>query len=362
MSQLSGNKGEWSELYVFLKLLAEGRLYSADSDVNVLEEIYYDVLSIYRLEEEGRRTYSIDKLAQKINISKVGEQTVEKEFDVSLFLSHAEKILTEIKGHKTGGIQIPEVDIFAKNIMLQGLCASAREKADIHMKTYDYKTGTQPDLSFSIKSQLGSPATLLNASRTTNFKYRVEHNMNDQIMVQFNTIKNFKEKFNLLERYGVNVIFEDVINRNFLSNLLLMDGYLPQIIAEYLKESFLSNEKKLDVLTPIVAANNNLEIEHENLILFYSYKWKEFLTNVALGVLPGSIWDGEYEATGGYIIVKEDGDIVCYHIYNRNEFRSYLYKNIKFENGSTSRNNFGNIYKEGSDYYLNLNLQLRFLK
>ena len=28
------NKGDWSEAYVFLKLLAEGRIYSGDEDLN----------------------------------------------------------------------------------------------------------------------------------------------------------------------------------------------------------------------------------------------------------------------------------------------------------------------------------------
>ncbi len=33
-------------------------------------------------------------------------------------------------------------------------------------------------------------------------------------------------------------------------------------------------------------------------------------------------WTGDFEAKGGYIIVKDDGDVVCYHIYNRNAFRN----------------------------------------
>ena len=55
------------------------------------------------------------------------------------------------------------------------------------------------------------------------------------------------------------------------------------------------------------------------------------MTIIALGMMPASQWKGKYEATGGYIIVKEDGDILCYHIYNRNEFREYLYNNTKFD-------------------------------
>jgi hypothetical protein len=40
------NKGEWSEVYVFLKLLAEGKLYAADKDLKKIKDIYYSVLEI----------------------------------------------------------------------------------------------------------------------------------------------------------------------------------------------------------------------------------------------------------------------------------------------------------------------------
>ena len=33
---LTGNKGEWSEIYVFLKLLADGRLNAADANLNAI--------------------------------------------------------------------------------------------------------------------------------------------------------------------------------------------------------------------------------------------------------------------------------------------------------------------------------------
>jgi hypothetical protein len=28
-------------------------------------------------------------------------------------------------------------------------------------------------------------------------------------------------------------------------------------------------------------------------------------------------------ATGGYLVVKEDGEVLCYYVYKRNEFESY---------------------------------------
>ena len=41
---LSGNKGEWSEIYVFLKLLGEGRLNAADANLIAIPDIYYPII------------------------------------------------------------------------------------------------------------------------------------------------------------------------------------------------------------------------------------------------------------------------------------------------------------------------------
>lgn len=94
--------------------------------------------------------------------------------------------------------------------------------------------------------------------------------------------------------------------------------------------------------------------------LFYSYKIKRFLTDIALGMMPSKVWTGKYDATGGYLIVKADGEILCYHIYNKNEFEDYLLANTKLETASSSRHGFGKIYEENGELFFKLNLQIRF--
>lgn len=42
MPKLSGNKGEWSEIYAFLRLLEIKKLYAADSQLNKKDEILYE--------------------------------------------------------------------------------------------------------------------------------------------------------------------------------------------------------------------------------------------------------------------------------------------------------------------------------
>jgi hypothetical protein len=78
--------------------------------------------------------------------------------------------------------------------------------------------------------------------------------------------------------------------------------------------------------------------------------------------MPSKVWTGQYDATGGYLIIKENGDVLCYHIYNRNEFEDYLFNNTKLDTASSSRHDFGTIYEENGELYFKLNLQIRFIK
>ena len=48
MPKLSGNKGEWSEIYVFLRLLEAGKLYAADAELNRIDDVFYDIINIIR--------------------------------------------------------------------------------------------------------------------------------------------------------------------------------------------------------------------------------------------------------------------------------------------------------------------------
>ena len=42
------NKGEWSELYAFSRLLKEVKMYAADENVNMIEDEYFPILKILR--------------------------------------------------------------------------------------------------------------------------------------------------------------------------------------------------------------------------------------------------------------------------------------------------------------------------
>ena len=137
---------------------------------------------------------------------------------------------------------------------------------------------------------------------------------------------------------------------------------MPNILAYIVLDYYSSNFSKITDLVENIEKNNPLHFNIANNHKFYEYKIKKFLTDVALGMMPSKIWDGTYDVTGGYLVVKEDGEVLSYHIYNKNKFENYLYHNTKLETASSSRHDFGIIYKENGKFFIKLNLQIRFLK
>jgi type II restriction enzyme len=93
---------------------------------------------------------------------------------------------------------------------------------------------------------------------------------------------------------------------------------------------------------------------------FYAYKIKHLLTSAALGLMPATAWDGKFDANGGYLVVKKDGEILCYHFYDRNRFEDYLFSNAYLERSSTTRHEYATIVKEADGILsFKLNFQVR---
>lgn len=49
-SLLTGNRGEWAEIYIFLKLLVDGKVFAADKNMQKIAERYLKILRIFREE------------------------------------------------------------------------------------------------------------------------------------------------------------------------------------------------------------------------------------------------------------------------------------------------------------------------
>ena len=92
--ELKGNRGEWSELYTFFKLLADGCLFCGDGKLNRYDEKFYPILEVFRDDAPNRNSYKIQ--TAKNNILVAGE-TVSIEISQERFKQEAEALLERIK-------------------------------------------------------------------------------------------------------------------------------------------------------------------------------------------------------------------------------------------------------------------------
>ena len=222
-----------------------------------------------------------------------------------------------------------------------------------------------PNLGFSIKSQLGSASTLLNAGLPTNILYKIEGvNLSDEDIASINSIKDHLPRMKEIVDRGGRFVYSDVEHQTFKNNLLFLDSCMPEFIAECLVVDSMPNATSMiKEAVEMVAAKNPFGFTGNDIVAFYEHKMKVLLLDAALGMTPSKEWKGRYDANGGYLVVRKDGEIVCYHFYNRNDVEDYLYHNTRFERGSRTRHNFGTLFRgNNGETYIRLNLQIRFKK
>ena len=91
---LTGNKGEWSEVYALLKIIADKQLYQGDGNLNRVENAVLPIIKVLRDESDGTYEYTINQSLVVIN-------GAGKSFSVSIldFQRYALTLLEKIKSY-----------------------------------------------------------------------------------------------------------------------------------------------------------------------------------------------------------------------------------------------------------------------
>src|SRR5690606_26357778 len=165
------NKGEWTELLVLVKLLAEQKLFLSDKDLN-------KKVDFFNLKKVTTRNLDLDfYIIDKTTLQSVDFVTKEKQvIDISELLS--EKNLNTIKNSIINGnrtFTIPEFEVIQKQLgfdVIKGGTSSQKSDIVLDIQNDEFEKENE---GFGIKSYLGSKPTLLNASGNTNFIFRIDN-------------------------------------------------------------------------------------------------------------------------------------------------------------------------------------------
>lgn len=208
---------------------------------------------------------------------------------------------------------------------------------------------------------------LFNSSKQSNFIYKITPDLSSKEIELLNAMETYGKRIQWLKENNFKLTFVKPQSDIFKSNLQLIDSKLPEILGSLVLFNFFSKVNKIDELVGYLNKENPCKFNLELNPKFYEYKIKRPLVDAALGMKAGKPWSGNFNADGGYIAVKKDGELLCYHIYNWNEFQDYLISHTKIDHPDSKPNrcDYGviingneNGLEEGS--YIKLNFQIRF--
>ena len=353
---MQANKGEWSELYALLAIFANNKVPAADKDLNPTGDEYI-FLQILRDDTGQRLIYDLEQEGVVVICEKLGQAL--KTVSTKNLPEKTKALFQKIKaGSDDATFSIPEAVTLMDEFELEKIKANSGEKSDIVAIVKD-KIASQQELGFSIKSQAGNPSTLLNASKQTNFIYRV-NNFAESID-DVNAIEGrskIRDRLRYILDNGGSLGFVGINSQTFSRNLMMIDTVLPKILSEILLQFYLGNGSGVKTLSEIDGIGSEYGLDKKSV----SFKIKNLLRAIALGMVPSKEWDTYLSTYGGYIIVKNDGALVCYHLYNDDQFKDYLFENTRFDTPSSSRHDFGRLYEKDGELYFDLNIQIRFIR
>lgn len=370
------NKGEWAEFYVMLKLLGEGRLYTADKMLKKKLDSYLDVLKVIRQEYETQvLEYIVDEQGATVTIKPQCSDDVFEVVPMSRFTENAATLFDNLKQAKGSSVTAPDsVCEFAQFIYVSKPKAPAVKamkklfggKNDIIIEVRDGQTAIVSVMGFSIKSKFAQNATLFNAGSSSQFLFKLS-NCDDQTMAEFNAIKDGNGRGwalcrDYLKSHNIGMEFARTQYQTYGNNLFLVRESMAKILAWCVHDRLVVSSTGYGVMETVerMSAANPLGVPSP--AIYYEKALKDFLMAGFTGMTAGSPWDGKEQVNGGYIVVMDDGDVICYHSSDRETFRDYLYRNTYFEYVSADKYSWSHILKIDDEYFLPLNISIRFYK
>lgn len=376
---MAANRGEWAELYVLFKLLSEGKIYSADENLNRNANSYLEIIKIIR--EEVRNVISEYRTGTSVEVYISGTHVVS--IPSTEFLTNAELLLNTINNAAGRSFDVtPETEAFMNRAHISQVKARSVNsygdlggKNDIVMEIRDHSTALISIAGFSIKAKGKSPATLFNTAPASAFVYKLT-NIDDTDMDNINSLftaaggkdKNARIRYILNHNIGMefagNKIPEGRDHSVFADNLDMIRGDMQEIMNHVILTHYTydGNSSKLSDICRILVNQNPMN--KRNAEAFYTKAVKDFLYASFAGMTAGSSWDGREVVNGGYIVAKENGDVLVFHTRDGESFKTFLFNSTKIDRPDASERKgypYADVYKVGNEYYFDLNFQIRFI-
>lgn len=356
MAEKRGNLGNWSELFALAYIVVNRGAHGPFPKDPAAARKFFRVLEVFlnELNPKAEIHYVLGDDSVEVHRNDVASTIL----DLELISQALDQLAHDLKSDgSTRHFSIASGQQLLSLLGKKDIGASSSQKiSDFELIISDPQTGNpSPRIGYSVKSSIGSPATLFNASGSTNFVYEILHpqGLNPLDALSGDSLKGHVRQ---LLQAGFELKFDSMQSDIFRDNLMRVDSLMPELISQLLVVS-LSGKSAIfsAVVESVFGPNDPLSGQR-------IFKMKQLLGSIAMGLRAGQTWDGDPTKFKGIIVVDGIGNVIFNYQFNQIDFWEYLYTGVKFEIPMRSRHGFGRVYEENGRFFIKLNLQLRFIK
>lgn len=340
----TGNQGEWAEAYTLLKLLVS-------DTVRTREGVEVSLNSIHK-PSNGTSISFTNKANRGDGFLEGITATSKAEIENALLA------FENLEKPKRGTFTVPQLESQLNKLGISNIKADRTLKADVALSFRNLDGSTSEINDYSIKSELKGLSSILNASGHTNFKYLV-HSPKFEEVQHLNNIRSkskVKDKFQHLKDNNIKVSPHSVISDDFRNNLNRVSKDAESIFSHILLAYYQGKGFKISELVGTVYPNKLKRAAAEKVV-------KKVLVEFLLHSSPGDV---ELESAGlkerklgGLLTLNSSYELELVLAGDKTGLANYLYTKAIIDTPSTTRHKFGNIYQEGDNSFINLNLQVR---
>jgi len=322
-----GNKGEWSEGYVFLKALCDGFIPDYRGD-----DYKHEIDHIRVFDKDGNVNLRIEPLAVTSGVGKISGI-------VYPWRKSTEKVLEDIKTGTNRAFTCPSL---VEMCEILGVASTSFLKNPKNKKddiVICFKEDGDDPLGYQIKSQVAASPSSMNVSPHTHLVFKVVSPLSTK---ELNEIaRRGLKKFFAAVGYD-NFQFVRVRSRSFSVNL----GHdMSQMVGNLVKEYCDARGAKISMLVGRICQSK------QKMAGFSENEWEitvqEFLHGSAYEWTPSKEKTIEDESSGGLIWVKDDGSLILRQWRRKRDLMNNIYRLAELDRGSSAKHDMGYVYEIG---------------
>lgn len=367
-----GNLGEISEFYSFAYIVGNREVEIVDEQMKRNGD-KLTFLKLYRNFDDENQAQEVYDLTLAANGGGTVSVEVGGQNAGNIPLSQLKPMISNLRTlllNKAAGSSstlIPvgdkTVDDLMRALKTTKIRAKSKNKQDYEGQVVFSSAPLSSRVGFSVKSEVGENATLINASGMNSaFAYRLCHSdgtiltkkeaANLEHLAYKEGIKSTGKKLIcFLREQGIDFDFIRCMGSALEYNLRLDSDNGDLLIAALMLETNTTRGKCClvpDAVDLVLQLGNGatlvskrllktLGISKRNQHQVLEHRFKGFLLNFLRGAEVSTEWNGRDSVNGGFIIVTSNADVFCLDMLTRNSVADYLYSRVYFDTPSVTR-------------------------